>query len=221
MKKALLLGVGIIAGVALTMAGLQFFARPYVFSGSVIDPGVPAADFSLTDQRQQPFKLSAQTGKVVLLFFGYTACPDACPATLGQFKQIRAALGAEADAVKYVLVTVDPERDTPERLAGYLQGFDPAFIGLTGSTTALEAVWRDYGVYVAKQPIESATVVPPTPPPDTHVHTHTVALGETDYLVDHTVRIYAIDPEGKLRLTYSIDTSARDMAEDIKHLLHP
>lgn len=207
MKSKWLLLVGIALGLAFAVAG-TLFPRPYTFHGSLIDPPVAAADFTLTDQNGQPFRLSDQKGKVALVFFGYTNCPDACPTTLTQFKQIRRQLGKSADGVKFILVTVDPERDTPERLRDYLSGFDPTFVGLTGSVEQMETVWQGYGVYREKVPAEGATS-------DASAHTH----ADEEYAVDHTTRIYAIDTRGNLRLTYTIDTATEDVAQDVQQLL--
>ncbi len=194
MKSKFLLLVTV-AIVAMVGVGAGLFARPYTFHGSLIDPPVPAVDFTLTDQTGQPFRLSEQAGNVVLLFFGYTSCPDVCPATLTQFKRIRTEMGKEADRVRFVLVTVDPQRDTAERLRQYLTGFDSSFVGLTGTWLDLDQVYRSYGVYQAI----------PVPGPA--------------YPVDHTDRVYAIDPKGNLRLTYTSDTTADDLAQDVRQLL--
>jgi len=182
--------LGVVVGA--TLAGMAWFARPYVFHGAVIEPPVLASDFSLTDQNAQAFRLSAQAGHVVLLFFGYTTCPDECPATMARFKQIRSELGREAERVQFVLVTVDPEVDTPARLREFLAKFDPSFVGLTGTRAELEPVWKTYGVYQEKQ-----------------------SGGE----VAHASRIYAIDAQGNLRLTYTTDTPAEEIARDIRQLL--
>jgi protein SCO1/2 len=205
-----LLAVGIALGLTVAVAAtmLRMTARPYTFHGSLIDPAVAATDFTLTDQNGQPFRLSEQKGKAALLFFGYTNCPDACPTTLTQFKKIRAQLGKDADEVQFVLITVDPERDTSDRLRDYLSGFDPTFIGLTSSVAEMETVWQAYGVYREKHPVEDATS-------GAGGHTH---AGE-DYVVDHTTRIYAIDRRGNLRLTYTIDTATEDVTQDVQQLL--
>ncbi|HLB49817.1 MAG TPA: SCO family protein [Anaerolineales bacterium] len=194
MKSKFLLLVTV-AIVAMVGVGAGLFARPYTFHGSLIDPPVPAVDFTLTDQTGQPFRLSEQAGNVVLLFFGYTSCPDVCPATLTQFKRIRTEMGKEADRVRFVLVTVDPQRDTAERLRQYLAGFNSSFVGLTGTWLDLDQVYRSYGVYQA--------ILVPGPA----------------YTVDHTDRVYAIDPKGNLRLTYTSDTTADDLAQDVRQLL--
>jgi protein SCO1/2 len=191
-SKLLLLVVGAAAGLALAAAGQGWFARPYAFQGSYIEQAVAAPDFALTDQNAQPYQLSAQHGSVVLLFFGYTSCPDVCPATLTAFKQVRAELGAAADQVQFVMVTTDPQVDTAPKLAGFLSEINPTVRGLTGSRAELEPVWADYGVYVAP-------VVPGA--------------------IDHSARIYAVDLQGNLRLTFPADMAPADMAQDVQQLL--
>ena len=157
----------------------------------------PGGDFTLHSIKGEPVSLSSMQGKVVLLFFGYTTCPDVCPVTLTEFRQVKQALGEQAGKVRFVLVTVDPERDTPQKLGTYVEQFDPAFTGLTGSQEALQKVYQDYGVYVAK------------------VDSHTSA----GYLVDHTARVYAVDKQGNLRLTYPFGMDVAKMSEDVAHLL--
>ncbi len=195
------------AHLSLLAAVLLAACAPYTYHGSLIDPPVAASDFTLSDQHGGTFRLSDQAGRVVLLFPGYTACPDACPATLAQFKRIRNSLGADAERVRFVLLTVDPERDTAERLAEYLAGFDPGFVGLTGSVETLEPVWKSLGVFREKQPLSSA--------PAAVAHEH----ADGDYLMDHTVRIYVVDTDGRLRLTYTADVAADDIARDVRQLL--
>jgi protein SCO1/2 len=196
--KYFLLGVGVLLGVALVLTGWQFIQRPYTFRGSLIDPPVPAADFELTDQNDQPFRLSDQKGQIVLLFFGYTHCPDVCPLTLSHFKQIKAELGDQADQVRFVFVTVDPERDTAAALNEYLPNFDSQIVGLTGSMESLEGVWKAYGVYRAKQEVGSAA----------------------GYLMDHTARTYLIDQQGNWRLTYPFEMGKDEILQDVLHLLN-
>src|SRR5690606_29497431 len=109
-------------GVVLAYRGRQTPA----LHGRLLEPLRAAPALVLTDQRGEPFRLSDHRGRALLLFFGYTTCPDVCPATLGTFSQVRRALGADADRVEFLFVTVDPERDTPDRLREYLSHFDPA-----------------------------------------------------------------------------------------------
>ena len=125
-------------------------ARPYTFQGSLIDPPVAAPPFELTDVDGRHIQLSDLDGQVVIIFFGYTSCPDVCPVTLTDFLRIREQLGSNAQEVSFVFVTVDPERDTPERMKKYLTNFDPEIIGLTGTRAELESIWASYGVYEAK-----------------------------------------------------------------------
>lgn len=181
----------------------------YTYHGSLIDPPVTAPDFTLTDHTGQPFTLSQQSGRVTLFFTGYTHCPDVCPATLAQLKQVHAALGGQAEQVQFALLTVDPERDTPERLREYLAAFEDKFIGLTGEVATMEAMWKDYGIYRAKQPLTTAT--------PGHAH------GEgalDDYIVDHTTRFYVVDKAGHLRITYTIDVDNEDLVSDLQQLLN-
>jgi len=187
-----------LSGLLSTLILLAACGQAYQFHGTLFGPPRAAADFALTNQDGQTARLSDYRGQLVLLFFGYTHCPDACPTTLAQFKQVRAQLGSQADRVRFVFITVDPERDTPERLRQYLAAFDPAFIGLTGATADLEAVWKGYGVYREKR-----------------------AVGGTaaGYLMDHTARIYAVDARGNLRLTWLLDTDTADLLQDVRHLL--
>jgi protein SCO1/2 len=168
------------------------------FRGTVLDPPRPVPDFTLTDQRGQPFRLSDQQGRVVLLFFGYTFCPDVCPVTLGVWKKVHADLGQDAEQVRFVFVTVDPGRDTPERLGQHVEIFSSDFVGLTGSPDELEAVYQIFGVYYAKDADSDS------------------AAG---YLVSHTASAFVLDREGQWRLRHSFGTSAEDIVHDVKQLL--
>ena len=197
MKRALLLVVGIIIGFVITLAIWKLVDRNYRYQGSVIDPPAPAADFTLTDQDGNPWTLSDQKGKTNLIFFGYTSCPDVCPMTLSEFMQIKAILEDQADQVNFVYITVDPERDTVEKMSAYLENFDPEFIGLTGTIEELDPVWKSYGVYHEKVDTGS----------------------EAGYLVDHSASIYVVDKDGNLRLTFPYGMDVNQMAEDVRHLV--
>lgn len=188
-----LLALLALAAVALALALPPLLARPHVFSGSLIDTPKPAPDFTLADQAGRPFQLSAQAGKVVLLYFGYTSCPDACPSTMAEFGQLRRRLGPQAERVRLAFITVDPQRDTQAQVGGYLAKFDPAIVGLTGGLAELRPIWKSYGVYQAAR-ADLATV-------------------------DHTDRIYVIDAAGRLRLTYSLDTPLDALEADVRALL--
>lgn len=195
-RRAFILGIAVLAGIGIVYATMTY-ARPYAYQGSLIDPPVLAPNFTLVDQHGQSFRLDEQKGNVVLIFFGYTHCPDVCPVTLTDFKEIKAQLDNQSKDVIFLFITADPQRDTPEQLEDYLENFDSEFIGLTEEQNLLEQVWQDYGVYQAK-----------------------VESGDSEnYLVDHSARTYVIDKMGNLRLTYLFGTSSEVIAEDVIHLL--
>ncbi len=178
------------------IAGQSSLFRPYTYKGHELQPVKAAPDFQLVDQNGHPFTLSSLRGRTVMMFFGYTYCPDACPATLTKFRQIRQQLGSDADKVAFVFVTVDPERDTPARLKEYLQNVDPTFIGLTGDKAVLEKVWKDYGVYAEKEPAPTGSAV--------------------GYYMAHSSFTYLIDGNGNLRLVFPFDATAQDMTSDLQ-----
>lgn len=197
MNRIWLFGTSLIIGLTLALLGSWWLLnRNYEYQGVVIDPPVQAADFTLTDQNGQPYRLSDQRGKVVLIYFGYTHCPDVCPITLSDYKRIKAGLGKQAEQVQFVFITVDPERDTVAHLHTYLANFDPGFTGLTGDRATLEPVWKAYGVYQQKQETGSAA----------------------GYLVDHTSRIYTIDPQGNWRINYPFGMETDKIVTDLQHL---
>jgi protein SCO1/2 len=168
------------------------------YRGSVLEDPLAVPDFTLTDQSGQPFRLSEQRGKVVLLFFGYTSCPDVCPTTLGTWRKVHEGLGDDADRVQFVFVTVDPERDTAERLGMHVQAFNPGFVGLTGTPEELEAVYELFGVIHEKDTSSGS------------------ALG---YLVNHTATTFVLDQDGTWRLRETYGTEAEDFIYDIQQLL--
>ncbi|MCS6906900.1 MAG: SCO family protein [Anaerolineales bacterium] len=188
---------GGLLGLLLILLGIGFAFRPHTYRGTLIEPPLPIADFELIDQNGETFRFSTLRGKLVLLFFGYTYCPDICPITLAEFKQVKENLAQEAEKVRFVFVTVDPQRDSAEVLKRHLQNFDPQFIGLTGSEEDLSKVWKQFGAYRAIRQVE----------------------GSTNYLVDHTVRIYVVDEDQNLILTYPYDSGVKVLVEDVRHLL--
>jgi protein SCO1 len=196
MRHFLLLAGAIVISLG-AVVGTLVVTRPHSFQGSLYDPPLPAADFTLTDQYGRSFKLSEQEGNIVLMFFGYSNCPDVCPVTLSDFKKMRTELGPQADRVRFVFVTTDPERDSHDRLLEYLGFFDPSFIGLTGDRAELEPVWEAYGVYQARIETGSAS----------------------GYTVDHTSRVYLIDTQGNFRMTFPFGTEAMAMVSDVAELL--
>lgn len=196
-RTATILILAIVVGIGITLLGARFLVPPYQFHGGLIDPPVAAQDFTLLDQHGQPFHLSDHRGDVVVMFFGYTSCPDVCPATLAHMKSVREQLGDLAADTEFVFLTVDPGRDTRDRLARHLARFDPAFVGLTGGVDELQAVWDDY--YVFREIVDEGD--------------------RENYLVNHTSRIYAIDREGRLRVTFPFGMEVEHIYEDIRHLV--
>jgi protein SCO1 len=190
-----------------SLAGLVLFAgiavlawsvfRPYAFHGMILQSPMQATDFTLTGQNGQPVSLRDFQGKVVLLYFGYTTCPDVCPATLAILHQAHVALGKQADDVQVLMVTVDPERDTQEVMADYTSHFDSSFIGLTGTPEQIAEVATYYGIYYEK--VEGNSAV--------------------GYLVNHTANVMAIDKEGYLRVVFPFGATVEDVTADLKYLL--
>lgn len=192
MKRFALLALVALIVLTLAVTAAQVL-RPYTFRGQPLQPLRPAADFILTDWNENTFRLSDQRGRIVLLFFGYTTCPDVCPTTLAKLRKVRGALGAEAAQVRFVFITVDPERDTTARLKHYVETFSPDFIGLTGDRVTLAGVWESYGVYAERQEVQGSAV---------------------GYLMIHSSWTYLVDQEGNLRLIYPYEATE----EDIVHI---
>nr|BAL54381.1 electron transport protein SCO1/SenC [uncultured Chloroflexota bacterium] len=182
----------------LALASFFWQEKEASLRGTVYDPPIPAPDFTLTSGDGQVFRLSEQRGRIVLLFFGYTSCPDVCPTTLAELKQVFQKLSSdEQERIRVFFITVDPQRDSPERVQQYANRFHPSFIGLSGSEEVLTPVWQAYGVYREVLPAESAS----------------------GYLVAHSARIYLVDHEGNLRLTFPFGTPSEDILFDLKILL--
>ena len=155
-------------------------------------------ELDLTNQHGERVRLGDLAGNAVMLFFGYTYCPDICPATLARMRSVKAALAPE-DAARFigVLVSVDPARDTPARLGEYVEFFDPGFIGLTGAEDELQSVARRYGAQFE---------IPEGQPEDT-------------YLVNHSTFGYLIDPAGQVRALYSVEEPVEEMAANVQAVL--
>jgi protein SCO1 len=149
----------------------------------------------LTDHTGRPRRLEDWRGKVVVVFFGFTHCPDVCPTTLAELSQVMKSLGPAADRVQVLFVTVDPERDTQEVLGKYVGAFDPRFLGLYGDTAATQRAAREFKVYYEKRKTSDG------------------------YSVDHSGQTYVIDPQGRLRLFVRPDRLASDLPEDLRTLL--
>lgn len=191
----LLLSVVLVAGVLAANGGALLGRQP--LHGTELQPSKPAPDFRLLSATGQPVQLSALKGKVVVLYFGYTFCPDICPMTLAKLAQARAQIGEPAADIQVAMITVDPERDTPEVLGRYVTNFDRTFLGLSGSPDEIQAVASAYGVYFRKNAGSAAT----------------------GYLVDHTATALVIDRQGALRLVLSPTLEGPQIADDLRTLL--
>ena len=156
-----------------------------------------AKDFALTDHNGQAKSIKDFAGKVVVLFFGYTQCPDVCPTTMTELVEVKKLLGSEGDKLQGLFVTVDPARDTPEVLKSYMANFDPTFLALYAAPEALAVVAKDYKVYYKKA--EGKT--------------------PTSYTMDHSAGSYIYDTQGKLRLYTRYGSGVAPLAADIKLLL--
>jgi protein SCO1 len=173
--------------------------QPHVFHGMVSQSPPQAADITLTAHTGKVAHLRDFRGKLVLLYFGYTFCPGICPTTLAQVAQALHTLGPQAaEKIQFLMVSVDPERDTPQRMAEYLAHFHPTFLGLTGTPEEIATAAASYGIYYKKYAGATAD----------------------SYLVDHTSTVVVVDETGVVRLMFPFGTPAQAMAEDMAALLH-
>ncbi|MGZ8253683.1 MAG: SCO family protein [Burkholderiaceae bacterium] len=156
-----------------------------------------ARDFRLSDFTGRPRSLADFRGKVVVVFFGYTQCPDVCPTTLSDMAEVKKRLGPDGDKLQVIFVTLDPDRDTPQVLSQYVPAFDPAFIGLYGTRDETAAVAKDFKVFYQKVPGKT----------------------ETSYTMDHTAGSYVFDREGRLRLFLRHAGAVDPIVEDLRKLI--
>ncbi|HEY3473948.1 MAG TPA: SCO family protein [Anaerolineales bacterium] len=197
-RKTLLVGLMVFLLIGVVAAGVFFFSKPASYRGTTYaEPYPAAAPIELDRADGTTFRLSEMRGKVVALFFGYTSCPDICPTTMAELRQALEKLGSKADQVQVLFVTVDPQRDTPERVQEYVNHFNPEFIGLSGSEQELARVWNEYGVF--REVVDG-----------------TSAAG---YLVNHTARVTLIDQQGNLRVSFPFDAPVEDVVHDLNLLL--
>lgn len=189
--KGWLLAMSALLASALVVAA----DRPALKAG-VFEPPAAAPGFSLQASTGGESALANYRGKVVLLGFGFTSCPEVCPTTLAVLAQARKRLGPQADQVQVLYVTVDPERDTAERMRAYLRGFDPTFVGLTGAADQLAGVRAKYGVIAERKPVGSS------------------------YSVAHSSSVYLIDRQGLLRAMMPYGRTPDDYVHDVRLLLN-
>ncbi|HEY8880868.1 MAG TPA: SCO family protein [Roseateles sp.] len=183
---------------ALVLAGCQKSGpdKP-AFKGIDLTGAEYARTLNLTDQDGRARSLADFKGKVLVVFFGYTQCPDVCPTTMAEVADVKRSLGADGDKVQGIFVTIDPERDTAQLLKAYLASFDSSFVGLRGSEEQTQAAAKEFKVFYAKVPGKT---------PET-------------YTMDHTAASFIFDTEGRVRVYARYGAGAQPLADDIKLLL--
>ena len=167
------------------------------FRGTDISGADFGKELALNGHDGKPRTLADFRGKVVVLFFGFTHCPDICPTTLADMAAVMKKLGPEAARVQVLFVTVDPERDTPDIMAKYVPAFDPGFLGLSGDVAATQRAAKEFKIFYEKRPGGAPGA----------------------YSVDHSAQSYVLDAKGQLRLFVRHDRIAQDLAEDLRTLL--
>ena len=200
-----------LALAALTALAACDDLRPY--HGVVYDTPEPAPALALGAPGGRTFDIAAERGNVVLVFFGYTRCPDICPTTLADWAKVKRTLGTRAERVRFVFVSVDPERDSPEATHRYAQRFDPAFVGLAGTPAQTEEVKRAWKV--AAYPDIGA---PPGAPHGDMAHGDARDDGAAHRVV-HSPPVYVVDRDGRLRLVYTSGVTSDQVASDVARLL--
>jgi protein SCO1/2 len=198
MKRWAAVAAAVLLGVVVALFLVPaLVAEPHEFTGTVLGHPGPAPSFTLTADTGESVGLDAYEGKVVLLYFGYTFCPDICPASLAELADAMETLGDDSADVQVVMISVDPARDTPEVLGEYVDHFNTSFVGLTGTDEEIAAVAEQYNVYY-------------------EAHEGTAATG---YLVDHWAGVMVIDPEGRLVEMLSYGTVGEVIAADVAEWL--
>jgi protein SCO1/2 len=167
------------------------------FAGIDITGADYATGFSLTDHNGQPRTLADFKGKAVVIFFGFTQCPDVCPTSMSELAQVKQLLGKDGERLQGLFVTIDPERDTPEIMKAYMASFDPSFLALYAQPDKLPEVAKSFRIYYKK-------VSGKTP---------------TSYTMDHSAGSYVFDPQGRIRLYHRYGSGAQALADDLKKLL--
>jgi protein SCO1/2 len=167
------------------------------FHGADITGAAYARTLALPDANGQPRTLGDFKGKVSVVFFGYTQCPDVCPTTMAELAQVKKSLGRDGDRLQGVFVTIDPDRDTPEILKSYMASFDPSFVALRGTPEQTQATAKEFKVYYAKVPGKT----------------------EGSYTMDHSAGSFVFDTKGKVRLFERYGAGVDGLTADVKALL--
>jgi len=182
---------------AVVLALLVVACSPPAFKAVDITGAEYARNFALESAGGGPRKLADYRGKVVVIFFGFTQCPDVCPTTLSDLAEVRKRLGADGERLQVIFVTIDPERDTPAVLTQYVPGFDPSFVALYGTPEQIAATAKEFKIFYQKVPGKTAT----------------------SYTMDHTAGSYVIDKDGRVRLFIRHGASVDEIVSDLKKLL--
>lgn len=200
-RHTALLSAALIVGAALACTPASPSAAGGRYSGIEVKPAGPKLDFTLSDTDGRPFAFRQRTdGRVTLLFFGYTACPDVCPVHMANIAAVLERLTpGEREQVRVVFVSTDPDRDTPERLRAWLAHFDPSFIGVRGPLPEVNRLEQAYGLAASFNDAESAS--------------------DTAYGVGHAAQILAFTPDDSLRVMYPFGTRQQDWAKDLPRLI--
>jgi protein SCO1/2 len=184
--------------LALSLLGLSACSEPKpAFKAVDITGADYAKELNLTDQNGQVRKLKDFSGKLVVVFFGYTQCPDVCPTTMQELAEVKGLLGPDGDKLQAVFVTVDPERDTTELLKAYVENFDASFVALRPTQEQLPAIAKEFKIYFKR--VEGKT--------------------PTSYTMDHSAGSYTFDTQGRVRLFNRYGMGAQALADDFKLLL--
>lgn len=185
---------------AFTVGLVSMLAVIFALTGRTPAPVVAASaiggPFTLTDQNGKTFSGDSLKGKPYLVFFGFTRCPDICPTKLFEVSEVMRALGHDADGTAALFVTVDPERDTADKMKDYLSSFDPHLIGLTGTAEEIATVLKSFRVYAKKVPTEGG-----------------------DYTMDHTALVYLMDKNGRFVAPFKLDRKPEDAAAELRRYL--
>ena len=186
-------------GASLGLGGLITACSPDrpSFKGVDITGADYAQGFAAQDHNGQPRTMADFAGKVVIVFFGYTQCPDVCPTSMQELAEVKRLLGADGDKLQGLFITLDPERDTPEMLKAYMVNFDPTFLALHPTPDQLVAIAKDFKIYYKK--VDGKT--------------------PTSYTLDHSAGSYTFDTRGRVRLYNRYGSGAAALADDVKTLL--
>lgn len=197
-RKQAVLAPGLLLVLTLILSGC---AQEYKLRGTPYNPIIPAPPINGVNLDNTPFALTDLEGRVKVVFFGYTFCPDVCPLTLANMKGVYDSLSEnERTQTAFIFISVDPDRDTPDRLRAYVNAFNPEFYGLHIPEDELVQVKKDYGVYAEKNVLSASQ-------------------SSADYLVDHTAFVYVIDKQNNLREIFPHDAPKADIAADIAYLV--